>query len=193
MNKQNLRDSLERHSKWSIKKYWEDDQQTPFEVVEWEGNLGLTVGIAEAWDLICTTGTPVAYSNAKARLGVGDSATAASSTQTGLQAPTNKLYKGMLAGYPTTTDKSAVFKSSFAAAEANFAWKEMVVDNSLTVAGVKPLVRKVSAQGTKTSGLIGPIIWRQMMQTLNIGGHPEVGNAEAWLMSGRNDYQGAAL
>ena len=153
MDKQNLRDSLERHSKWSIEKYWEHDQETPFEVVDWDGNLGLDEGIDEAWDLICTTGTPVAYSNANARLGVGDSTTAASSTQTGLQAPTNKLYKAMLAGYPTTTSQQAVFKSSFAGAQANFSWQEFSVVNS-SVEGGKNLVRKVSNQGVKTSGQV---------------------------------------
>ena len=153
MDKQNLRDGLERHSKWSIEKYWKDDQQTPFEVVEWDGNLGLDEGIDEAWDLICGTGTPVAYSNANARLGVGDSTTAASSTQTALQAPTNKLLKAMLAGYPTTTSQTAVFKSSFASAEANFSWQEFTVVNS-SVEGGKNLVRKLSNQGTKTAGQV---------------------------------------
>jgi len=153
MEKQNLKDRLERSSKWQIEKYWEDDQQTPFEVVEWGGNLGLDEGIDEAWDLICGTGTPVAYSNANARLGVGDSTTAASSTQTALQAPTNKLLKAMLAGYPTTTSQQAVFKSSFASAEANFAWQEFTVVNS-SVEGGKNLLRKISNQGTKTAGQV---------------------------------------
>ena len=150
MEKQNLKDRLERSSKWQIEKYWEDDQQTPFEVVEWDGNLGLDAGIDEAWDLICVTGTPAGYSNANAHLYVGTSTTAASSTQTGIQA--GSVVKGMLSGYPTTASQAAVFKSSFASGEANISWQEFCLDNSSVES--KALLRKVSNQGTKTAGQI---------------------------------------
>jgi len=150
MDKREMRDALERHSHWRIEKYREQDQANPFEVVEWDGNLGLDAGIDEAWDLICSTGSPSAYSNANAHLFVGTSTTAASSTQTGIQA--GGVAKGMLAGYPTTSSQQAVFKSSFAGGEANQAWQEFVIDNSSSED--KALVRKVSDQGTKTSGQV---------------------------------------
>lgn len=150
MNRQEFTERLERHSKWRIEKFWEEDQENPFEVVEWEGNLGLDAGIDEAWDLICSTGSPDAYSNANAHLFVGTSTTAASSTQTGIQA--GGVAKGMLSGYPTTASQDAVFKSSFASGEANISWQEFCLDNSSNEN--KALLRKLSNQGTKTSGQI---------------------------------------
>lgn len=172
MNEQDLRDGLERHSKWRIEKFWEGNQKEPFEVVEWEGNLGLDAGLDEAWDLICSTGTPQAYNNVEAHLFVGTSTTAASSTQTGILA--GGVAKGMLSTYPTTASQDAVFKSSFASAEANIAWQEFVLDNSS--AESKALVRKVSNQGTKTAGQVklGPLPWQQGQRNyLWITGTPE--------------------
>jgi hypothetical protein len=120
----------------------------PYAVIEGEGNCLLNTGIDEMWDLI--TGDSANYfSNTKTTIGVGDSSTAASATQTDLQAAANKTYKGMETGYPTSTSQKATFKSSFGASEANYAWNEWVVKQSDSS---KCLNRKVDALGTKSSG-----------------------------------------
>lgn len=123
----------------------------PYEVIEGEGNCLLNSGIDEMWDLITgvVSGATYIYDNAAAQIGVGDSDTAADATQTDLQAATNKTYKGMESGYPTSTSQKATFKSSFGSSDANYAWKEWVVKQQTSA---KCLNRKVEDLGTKTSG-----------------------------------------
>ena len=120
----------------------------PYAVIEGEGNCLLNTGIDEMWDLV-TGDSANHFSNTKTTIGVGDSSTAASATQADLQAATNKTYKGMEAGYPTSTSQKATFKASFGASEANYAWNEWVVKQSDSS---KCLNRKVDALGTKSSG-----------------------------------------
>ncbi len=115
-----------------------------------EGNLLLNEGINSIWTLVAG-GSETAFNNANARLGVGDSNTAEAASQTDLQASTNKLFKAMDASYPTYgTSQKITFRSTFGSSEANYAWQEFSVDNGSTP--LKNLNRKVSAQGTKTSG-----------------------------------------
>src|SRR3972149_69403 len=59
-----------------------------------EGNLLLNEGITALQNLLIGA-AETAFNNANSYLGVGDSSTAASAGQTGLQASTNKLYKAM--------------------------------------------------------------------------------------------------
>jgi len=120
----------------------------PYEVIEGEGNCLLNAGIDEMWDLICG-GSANHFSNTYAQVGVGDSTTTTNATQTDLQAATNKTYKGMESGYPTSTDQKATFKASFGDSEANYAWNEWVVKQS---SSGKCLNRKVESLGTKSSG-----------------------------------------
>ena len=120
----------------------------PYEVIGGEGNCLLNTGIDEMWDLV-TGGSANHYDNTNAQIGVGDSDTAAAATQTDLQAATNKTYKGMESGYPTSTTQKATFKSSFGSSDANYAWKEWVVKHS---SSAKCLNRKVEDLGTKSSG-----------------------------------------
>ena len=120
----------------------------PYEVIEGEGNCLLNSGIDEMWDLV--TGLSSDYfNNANAQIGVGDSSTAAAPSQTDLQAATNKTYKGMESGYPTSTTQQATFKSSFGASEANYAWNEWVVKQSSSAICLN---RKVESLGTKSAG-----------------------------------------
>jgi hypothetical protein len=121
---------------------------TPYEVIDGEGNLLLNSGIDEMWDLMVGDSANH-FSNASTQIGVGDSNTAASPSQTDLQAATNKTYKGMESGYPTSTSQKATFKASFGDSEANYAWNEWVVKQS---ASSKCLNRKVESLGTKASG-----------------------------------------
>lgn len=171
-----LVDGLKYKTQWTLKKYnqdidefvkrpwwkfWEKKKTSadfqsafkPYSVAEIDGNIMLNSGIDEIWDLVCGTGSPTAFDTANAKLGVGDSATGESAAQTGLQAATNKLYKAVDGGYPTTSAQQAVFQATFGGTDANYAWNEFCVNNGATneSTGVR-MNRKVSAQGTKTAG-----------------------------------------
>lgn len=120
-----------------------------------ERNLLLNGGINNLLTLVAGTGG-TEYDNANAFIGVGDSTTAAAATQTGLQAATNKAYVAMMTSFPTYgTSQKATWKSSFDASTGNFAWAEFIIGTSNV--GANALNRKVSAQGTKTSGQVWEI------------------------------------
>lgn len=91
------------------------------------------------------------FNNANARIGVGDGTTAFSASQTDLQG-TNKLRKGMDAGYPTRSGNTVTFRATYGSTEANFAWNEWGVFNAAS--GGTMLNRKVESLGTKVSGSI---------------------------------------
>lgn len=95
-------------------------------------------------------GSFTSYNNANAYIGVGDSSTAFAVGQTDLQAATNKLRKAMQATYPQVSTNVITWRSSFASADANYAWNEMAVFNASS--GGNMLCRVVSSQGTKASG-----------------------------------------
>ena len=120
----------------------------PYEVIEGKGNCLLNTGINEMWDLV-TGASANHFDNTDAQIGVGDSATAADPDQTDLQAATNKTYKGMESGYPTSTAQKATFKSSFGADDANHAWNEWVVKQSTSAICLN---RKMEGLGTKSGG-----------------------------------------
>jgi len=111
-------------------------------------NVFLNEGIQQIWDHAIGAGGTT-YSNANARVGVGESATAESATQTGLQGST-LTFKAMDATYPIRTAQTVDFRGTFGSADANIAWNEFTTDNGVTPN--KNIHRKVSAQGTKTSG-----------------------------------------
>lgn len=149
-----MNDSIKYKTAWTIRRYANDEafqRGEPYGESKIEGNLLLNEGIGELWDLACGLGTPDAFSNANAYLGVGDSTTAESAAHTGLQAPTNKLYKAMEASYPQRSAQTVTWRSVFGSAEANFDWNEFTVANGNSDAAVN-LNRKVSDQGTKASG-----------------------------------------
>lgn len=98
---------------------------------------------------IIADGPPTAFSNANARIGSGDSNTAFASSQTDLQASSNKLRKAMESSYPQRTDNVLTFRSLFGTSDANWAWNEWGVFNAGS-SGVM-LSRKVESLGTKTS------------------------------------------
>ena len=141
-----VKDGLKLKGLWRIEKY--DEKGNLIETSEFE-NLFLNSGINEIWKLVTGNGG-TAFTNSTAQIGVGDSTVAESATQTDLQATTNKTYKGMDTGYPTSgTGQQAVFKATFGGTDANYAWQEFVIKNSTS--GIC-LNRKVSNQGTKASG-----------------------------------------
>ena len=113
-------------------------------------NLMLNEGIDEAFDLLTETNAADYYTNTLARMGVGNDATAASATNTGLLGGST-AFAAMEGGFPNLATAQRVdFKGSFASGLAEFAWEEFSVDN-----GVTPnanLQRLVSSKGTKSSG-----------------------------------------
>jgi hypothetical protein len=147
-------DKAKYHAKWIIRKYLNDAAflaKEAFEVVEIEGNQLLNEGITLLQNLLIGGGG-TAFTNAAAYLGVGDSAANPDTpTQTGLQASTNKLFKAMESAYPAITNQTTTWRAVFGANDANFAWNEFTVANGNSDSSTN-LNRKVSAQGTKTSG-----------------------------------------
>lgn len=145
-------------AQWRVDKYHGDlptgkdrKDHKPYEVIEREGNLLLREGIGEMWDLITGVGG-TAYSEANARIGVGNGNAVAVDTQTALQGGST-AFKAMESGYPTSAespDVSAIFRSSFASGEGNFAWEEWSIDNGSSPN--KNLNRKAESLGTKVSG-----------------------------------------
>ena len=119
--------------------------------LSFRGNLLLNEGINELWTLLGGTGA-TKFDNTNAYIGVGDSATAADATQTGLQAATNKLYKAMDTSYPTYgSSQKVTHRSTFGTSDANWVWNEITVANGNSDAA-KNLNRKVQSMGTKASG-----------------------------------------
>lgn len=141
---------------WKLEKYHGDlptekDRYgiKPYEVVEGEGNLLLNEGINELFTVLCSaTGTK--YDNTNARIGVGNSNSAANATQTDLQGGST-AWVGMDGGYPTYgSSQEAVFRATFDGSTGNFAWEEWSIDNG--AASLKNLNRKATSLGTKASG-----------------------------------------
>ena len=130
------------------------ENTVPYEVKEGEGNCLLNSGINEIWDLVTgvQAGALRIFDNANSKIGVGDSTTGANATQTDLQAASNKKYNAMEDGFPTSTTQKATFKSSFGAAEANYAWQEWVVKSVSGTPSNICLNRKVESLGPKTTG-----------------------------------------
>jgi hypothetical protein len=116
-----------------------------------EGNVLLNEGINNVlWPLVLNTASPSPYDNANARIGVGDGTTAATASQTGLQG-TNKTFKGMDTGYPSSGSQKATWQSTFTGTEANHGWQEFTVVNAVDDTGDN-LNRRVSDQGSKAEG-----------------------------------------
>lgn len=135
--------------KEGLRRFYEENEPTE-EIVK-EGNLLLRVGIENLWKLLAGLAA-TAYSNANARLGVGNSSTAAADTQTDLLGAST-AWKAQDVGYPVVgalANKKITYRSSFGSAEGNFAWQEWAVDNG--AAAHILLNRKVASLGTKTTG-----------------------------------------
>ena len=142
-------------AKWKIIKYKSEEDYKAgriAEVLEFDGNLLLNEGINLIWTLICG-GTGTAFNSTNSYIGVGDSTTAASATDTGLLG-TNKLYRAMDSGYPIYgSNQQATWRATFGSADANFAWNEITVANGNSDTAVN-LNRKVQSMGTKISGAV---------------------------------------
>ena len=131
----------------------------PFETIEGGPNLITTAGLNRVMSLLIGSGQ--AATNTSARIGVGNSTTAAAVGQTDLQAAagaSNRYFQPMDATFPSVSAATVTFKATFASSNGNFAWQEWCVDiGTPTVAGgttVNALMlnRKVQSFGTKASG-----------------------------------------
>lgn len=93
--------------------------------------------------------TPTFFNNANSYIGVGDSTTTFASSQTDLQASTNKVRVAMDATYPSGGSNVITFRATFGTGSANFAWQEWGTFNASSAGTM--LSRKVESLGTKTS------------------------------------------
>lgn len=114
-------------------------------------NVLLNEGITELINLISGLGSPTAWDNTNARLGVGDDATAPDPVQTGLLAAVNKLWKGMNGGYPQISSQDCIWQADFIDTEAEFAWLEETIVNAADDTGDN-LCRQNTSLGTKPGG-----------------------------------------
>lgn len=112
-------------------------------------NVLLNEGITELINLIAGLGTPTAWDNSNARLGVGTDATAPSATQTGLLA--GAVYKAMNGGYPQISGQDCIWQADFIDTEAEQAWLEESISNTADDAGDN-LCRQNTSLGTKPAG-----------------------------------------
>ena len=116
---------------------------------EIDGNCLCNEGINDLWKLVCGTGG-AQFSNALANLIVGTGSGAAAATDAEATF-TAGVKKAMESGFPTYgTSQKATWKSSYGSGDANQAWNEFGVLNAASSGDL--LNRKVSSQGTKTSG-----------------------------------------
>ena len=149
-----------------VEKWWDDESFArggrPYDVVEDEGNALMAAGASFLWTCAMGgggAGTLLYLNTTNAALGVGDSATAATRTQTDLAAATNKLRKvatsvtspDAVPGVVGVNDRLTVV-TSFATGEANWVWNEWALFNSPTAG--RMINRRVPGTnlGTKTSG-----------------------------------------
>lgn len=132
----------------------------PYDVVEVAGNLLTTAGLQRLTNLLIGAGGQ-ALTNTAARIGVGNSSTAAAVGQTDLQAAagsTNRWFQPMDATFPTAVNGVVTLKATFATGDGNFVWAEVGTDigTPTVTAGntvnATLLNRFVQALGTKASG-----------------------------------------
>ena len=132
----------------------------PYEVWQQDNvNNVLQAGWVALLGGIAGTSITTKYSATVGRIGVGDSTTAVSYTQTDLQASSNKYYQ-LVSGAPAISTASSpptlVFAATFGTGNANYAWNEFITDQG-TASNAGPVVavclnRGQVGMGTKASG-----------------------------------------
>lgn len=144
------------HTHYIVEDFLGDFKQRPVGVEpirrqEFDHNCLLNEGITALLNLLIGA-AETAFNAANTYIGVGDSSAAAIATQTGLVASSNKAYAAMDGGFPSITNQTVSFRSTFATGVANFDWNEVTVVSAATDAGDN-LNRKVQAMGAKTSAV----------------------------------------
>jgi len=152
-------------------RHFQDLRVRPYEVVEGPqpGNQLLdstpAVGVQDLWKNLLGTYTQ-AWDQTHSGVAVGDSSTADAANQTDLVAATNKWYEDNDASFPAINGFNGIdFKSSFGAADGNFAWNEygIIIPGITTPAAITPAATKPTnytllnrkspaALGTKAAG-----------------------------------------
>lgn len=138
-----------REGDWTPEQIDSGEVPPPYETLIDFGNLLTNIGAQRLWEALIGTAITV-FSNANARIGVGDSNTAAADTQTDLQAASNKLRVAMDATYPQISTDTITFRATFSTSQANYAWEEWAIFNAGAAGDM--LNRKVASLGTKASG-----------------------------------------
>lgn len=136
----------------------------PFDVVDRESNLLVTAGLTRITSLIQAAGGQGVTATAT-RLGVGNGVGTAAIGDTDLSAAAgaaNRQFYVMDATFPTASAGVMTFKSTYASADANFAWNEWALDigtptvvNGTTVNATLINHKTSAALGTKTTGSWG--------------------------------------
>ena len=164
-----MKEKAKHEIQWTVEKFIAKDAKEiidkniePYEVLKAEPhNCLLHEGIATMLGLLCGIGSETVYSNANARIGVGNDATAPVDSQAALLGG-SQLYKAMNATYPLKSgDHDIVFQADFVTGEAEFAWLEESIDNGSSPN--KNLCRQNTSLGTKPTGqtwrLTGTVTW----------------------------------
>ncbi len=112
-------------------------------------NSMLNEGSQQLIDLAIEADAVNYYTNALARMGVGDGTGAVVATQTGLLGGSTS-FVAMEATFPSRTTERVDFKGSYADGVAEFAWEEFSVDNGAS--SNKNLQRLLASKGTKGTG-----------------------------------------
>ena len=161
---------------WQIRKY--DGEVTPEQVARGEvqpvetivipGNMVVNSGINRMFDLLIGAGGQAAAASSggvgHVFMGVGDSSTAATATDTDLNAATGSSHRQWVVldnTYPSRSSQTLTMQCTFSTSVANFAWNEMgiEIDNGTSSPGTAALStstqklfnHKVVSAGTKTS------------------------------------------
>jgi hypothetical protein len=138
----------------------------PDDIAESIGNLLTTAGLNRITNLIIGGGGQ-ALTNSRTAVGVGDSSTAATVSDTALggNSSTHSWWQGPDASNPTQSNGTITCNSTFASGDGNFAWAEWglgiataavtasAVFATATTSGVL-LNHKVQSLGTKVSGAV---------------------------------------
>lgn len=156
-------DRLSWRPRWILEKRegdWTSEQidagaaPAPYETLEVEGNLVLTAGIDELWQLVLGLGgTDFSQPNAYIYVGDNSTNTPDDATRTDLAGAT-KSESACDVGFPTASAGAATWKATFGSAAANHAWKEVGVKNGAgaPAGAVVLLNRKLQDFGVKAPG-----------------------------------------
>lgn len=151
----NIQETFKENAIWKITKYADKEaklQGNSYEEKVIDGNILVNEGINELLTILGSSASGTKYDNTNAYLIVGTGVGAATATDTEATF-TAGVVQGMEAGYPTYgTSQAITWKASYDGDTANQAWQEFGVLNAAT--GGDLLNRKVSDQGTKTTGQV---------------------------------------
>ena len=159
-------DSIEENAVWHIRRYKNEADKKAQKIysnkealalfgakqhTEIIGNALVNQGINEMWTVLCSA-TGQAWDNANAVLivGTGTGAENPADTRATFTLPVEKAMDG---GYPTFgTLQKAIWRATYASGDANQAWEEFGVLNTITTGEL--MNRKISSQGTKIAGQV---------------------------------------